>query len=71
MTAGNLWCVTRMVGSGDGSAGTTAALPHEQILKIEDLLSGARPDLSKSSLIEGQKEAREIRRGGQGTLDLE
>lgn len=45
-------------------AGTPAKYPRIQILTIEELLAGKRPDLPKTSLIEAHKAAKPIDDGG-------
>lgn len=54
-------------------AGTTATYPRIQILTIQELLAGARPDLPKSSRIEGHQPAAKLKPTDthQGTLDLD
>jgi site-specific DNA-methyltransferase (adenine-specific) len=49
-------------------AGTTARYPKIQMLTIEELLAGKRPDLPKSSRLEAHKAARREDGGGQGRL---
>lgn len=49
-------------------AGTNAKFPRVQIWTIEDLLSGRRPELPRTGLIEAHKAAKEMKKGGQGKL---
>ncbi|MCC7494994.1 MAG: hypothetical protein IT204_21780 [Fimbriimonadaceae bacterium] len=49
-------------------AGTAATYPRIQMLTIEELLAGKRPDLPKSSRLDPHKSARAVDDGTQGSL---